>query len=153
MVLALRSGITKALTYHMKWSTATNTFLMTGTFLVAMVISMFTMSIWTRSSGSVDSIITKSAIAGLASNCLQCRQPFKVITTCNPIPGHQNLSLIKLKVQCHPWGPASQWQPSITDCRLFTGTTKNNPFSSVPGTLCCMYSRLWDITRSFCWRE
>ena len=42
------------------------------------------------------------------------------------IPGHQNLSFIKLNVWSRPWCPALQWQPSIAACCLCAGTTNTD---------------------------
>ena len=105
---------------------------------------------WTRSMGSMHMMGSNLGFCSLASNCMQRLQLRTLGTVSCTISGHQNCSLIKLRVRSRPWCPVYLWQLSIAACLLWVGTTKAKMSSLLWLGIVLRYSRPLLRVKSFC---
>ena len=100
--------------------------------------------------GSVQMMGSKPGFCSLTSNCMQRLQLHMLRTVSCTISGHQNHSLIKLRVRSRPWCPVYLWQPSMAAHLLWVGTTKAKTSSLLRLGIVLRYSRPLLRVKSFC---
>ena len=86
----------------------------------------------------------------LASNCMQQAQLCMLPTVSCTISGHQNRSLIRLRVWSRPWCPVCLWQLSIAARLLWVGTMKAKMSLLLQLGVVLRYSRPLLRVKSFC---
>ena len=104
----------------------------------------------TRSIGSVHRMGSKPGFCILASNCIHLAQLCTLQIVSCIILGHQNRSLIRLRVQSQPWCPVCWWHPSIAAWCLWVGTINASMSSLLQLGVVLRYSRPLLRTKSFC---
>ena len=149
MVLAVWSGVTYTITFFMKWSWITWTFMTLGSLFSSRVISMLVRSTCKRSIGAEATIRYKGTLGTSPLYCKQCAQDLIDCCICLAIPDHQKCSCRRDGIWSYPWWPTSQWHPFRVATQWSLGTTRSKRSSVSPLGINCRYKApLWTV--KFC---